>query len=476
MTTPTTTSPSPSVPAPTTIWLTDRSRYKLGTARCARARYLGYHAGPTGYGYTARRESLPLATGISVHLALGLFVTILQKEHRLPTLDEVRAIVAEIVGEYIARVEARGFRGILGGAQTEETISEQATLIEGLCWVLRLKFLPWLHDSYEVIASEKERLHFLSCACGAPPLDEAEHIRRGCTGQALMLRTDLLARRRGAQTLAYFECKTTGWESDAWAEQWETDPQLALGTLDALQIFGAEVTELYIVGLNKGRRAKDRYDPDQRKRQMSPLCYGYVRPSNPPLAPEDWLPSYEWQADDGTTKRSSRAHKRKGVWLLPESDWPTWRAYHGSDPAMSPTEFWVRMLPTALLDKVCFLLGPMNRQDQQLASLRRNFIGEEDRWQQILWQLYEAAQLHAWSSIPFQDLLDHLVPCSWACRPFGKEHQCEFVAVCHRHQGWDDPIGSGHYVPRLPHHEPELQQAVARGLIPEQAGDVEEEE
>ena len=217
-----------------------------------------------------------------------------------------------LVGEYIARVEARGYRGILGGPETEETIAEQAALISGLRWALRLKFLPWLQQNYQVVAVEEERLHFLDCSCGAPPLDSDEHIRRGCTGKALMLRTDLLAQRRGGQTLAYFECKTTGWESDAWAEQWETDAQLALGTVDAEKKWGAEVTELYIVGLNKGRRERDRYrqraTSGRSSRRRSATATSAT--GNPPLATDDWLPSYEWVNEDGETKRASRAHKR----------------------------------------------------------------------------------------------------------------------------------------------------------------------
>jgi hypothetical protein len=472
MTTPTTTT----TPATDLLWYTDRSRFKTGTSRCARQRYLGYHAGPTGYGLTAKRESLPLATGLSVHQGLEAFATILQQD-RLPTLEETRGIIDDVCIAYVSRVEARGFRGILGSDTTEETIVEQRSLIAGLLWVLYLKFLPWLLSTYRIVLVEQERLHFLDCACGAPPHDAAEHARRGCTGKALMLRTDLLAQRRGGSALAYFECKTTGWDSDAWAEQWETDMQLGLGTLDTPQLYGAEVTELYIVGLSKGSRKKDRYNPEDMKRQVSSLCYGYARPGNPPLAQEDWLPAYEWVDAEGQTKRASRAHKRRGIWHLEESDWPTWRAYKTSNPDMSATEFWVRMLPESVLDKTCFVLGPMNRQDAQLASLRRSMLGEENRWQDALWQLYEAQQKgFGWASPAFQALLDTLVPCSWACRPFGREHQCEFVPICHRHSGWEDPIGGGQYQPRLPHHTPELQQAIARGLLPESAAEVDEEE
>jgi hypothetical protein len=474
-TTPPTTTTTTPIPL---LWFTDRSRFKLGTSRCARARFLGYHSF-NSYGLTLRRQALPLVTGIYVHRILEAYASLLRHEDRLPTLHEVRTIIADLVAQYIAEVDARGYRGILGGPDTEATIAEQAALVSGLGWVLRLKFLPWLHQSYRVIAVEEERLHLLDCSCGAPPLDSDEHLRRGCTGKAIMLRTDLLAQRRGGSTLAYFECKTTGWESEAWAEQWETDAQLALGTVDAEKKWGAEVTELYIVGLNKGRRIRDRYgdSDDQRKKQASPLCYGYKRPGNPPLANDDWLPTYEWVTENGETKRASRAHKRALVTTLTESDWPVWQAYQSSNPGLTPEEFWVRFLPESVLDKICFILGPMNRQDQQLQGLLRGFLGEERRWQDALWTLYELqTQGYGWASPEYQARLDELVPCSWACRPFGKEHQCEFVPICHRHEGWTDPLGTGHYQPRLPHHDPELRQAIARGLLPAEAEAIEEEE
>lgn len=481
--------PSATDPDPLSLWLTDRTRSKTGLGRCSRKRYLSTSFGPTGYGITASSESLPLATGLAVHEGIERFGQIMRIADRLPTAEEVRAVVRAVQDEYLKKVEARGFAGILKGPATDETIKEQAALIAGLIWAVRLKFLPWFHQLYKLIAAEEERLHFLSCTCGAGPLEADEHVRRGCTGVALMIRTDLLAQRRGASTLAYFEAKTTGWESDAWSEQWETDPQLALGTLDCEKKYGAEVTELYILGIGKGRRQKDKYDPDQRKIQMSPLCYGYARPANPPLAPEDWLPSWEWQNEAGETKRASKAHKRRGVWTLPDTNWPTWLAYHQQDPDMPPEEFWVRMLPPSVLEKVCFLLGPMNRQDQQLASLRVSMRADEERWQKVLWNLYEAQQPQpasdapgttlsamTWDSPAFQRLLDELAPCSWTCRPFGKEHQCEFVPICHRMAGWQDPLSTGKYRARRPHHASEMAQAVARGLLVAETEEVEEDE
>jgi hypothetical protein len=114
---------------------------------------------------------------------------------------------------------------------------------------------------------------------------------------------------------------------------------------------------------------------------------------------------------------------------------------------------------------------------------------DEAQWQEIAWKLYEAQQppsnvvdnaasraAYGWASPEFQTLLDQLVPCSWECRPYGKEHQCEFVRICHRDQGWQDPIGSGYFVPRRPHHAPELEQAIARGLLVADTQEVNEDE
>lgn len=467
-------------PAPLTVWLTDRSRYKTGTGRCPAARYLSYHFGPTGYGITTRAESLPLATGLSAHEGAEAFAKILQAEDRLPTEVETRAIILAVQAKYLEKVSARGFRGMLAGAATDETITEQCVLISGLLWAMRIKFLPWLHQSYQVVLVEKERAHMLTCTCGGGVAPFDVHVARGCEGSVLMLRTDLLARRRTGGGLAYFEIKTTGWDSDAWAEQWETDFQLALGTIDVKQTYGEEVTELYIVGLAKGSRRKDKYEPEggiaPRKKQQSALCYGYYKPGNPPLAPDQWLPTWEWQDEHGETKRANKSYKRRGIWELKDSDWPTWLAYHAQDPNMTPEEFWVRTLPESVLDKVCFILGPLNRQDHQIEATRQGMIGEEATWHQRLWQLYEVQQTHPWASEEFQSVYAQLVPKSWACRPFGAEHQCEHVHICHRHEGWQDPIGSGKYQPRRPHHSFELEQAIARGLLVEDAAEVAEED
>lgn len=457
-------------PAPIPLWLTDRSRYKLGTGRCACARYLSYHFGPTGYGITHRSDALPLATGIYVHDGIAAFGDILQQHDRLPSEGETREIIKDIQAQYLARVTQRGFQGVLQGATTDETITEQSILIAGLLWVVRIKYLPWLQQTYKIILVEQERLHVERCTCGAGERSSVYAHTDQCLAVALMLRNDMLGQHRVSGNLAYFEVKTTGWGGDAWVEQWETDPQLALGTIDLPEQYQKEVTELFIVGLHKGGRKRNPYNPeDLMRRQQSALCYGYYKPGNPPLGADQWLPTWEWTDDTGQVRRANKTYQRRGVWKLKESDWSTWRAYAEQDPTLAPEEFWVRTLPLSVVDKICFILGPMNRQDAQLQQVRANFVGEEDQWRQRLWELYELQQQHAWSSEEFQREFNRIVPKSWNCRPFGKDAQCEHVAICHREEGWQDPIGSGRYVPRKPHHQPEVDQAVSRGLLIDEA-------
>jgi len=377
-------------------------------------------------------------------------------------------VVDRAVTTYQEQVGAAGFQGLLASTGTDQVIQEQSCLIAGFLWLYARRVLPWLHQHYRVLSVEEERIQILDCTCGAGPLPALEHDRRDCRGVGLMSRCDLLAQHRQGRHLAYFEGKTTGWESDAWADQWETTPQLALGTLDAAQRFGAEVTELYIVAFTKGRRTRSRTDsPEAPKQQQSPLCYGYCRPANPPLAAEDWLPSYEWAEPDGTVRRASRAHRKRGLWELGTSDWPYWLARLAQDPKVQPAEVWVESLPESVSSRILTLIGPLNRQDDQLASLVRAIPAEERRWQERLWQLYES------QGDPV--LLDQLFPQSWHCRPFGREHQCPYVLICFKHEGWQDPIGSGHFRPRTPHHAPELLQARARGLDPEAGGIGEED-
>lgn len=416
------------------LWLTDRSRIETGLARCPRQRALCYH--PIGvpgasYGLVRRGESLPLATGTYTHVGLEALCRHVKFMHELPPDHVVRECVKLALGQYEAKIVERGFRGLLASEQSDLVLKEQMALVEGMIWAFARLMLPWIHTEFEILEVEEEKLY---------PLGD---------GITLMQRLDLLGRCRTREGLAYIDFKTSGRTADIFAEEWETKPQLGLGTLGAEEKYGVPVTELYVIGLNKGYRKKDSQGV---KRQESVFCYGYRRPANPPIAAEEWKPSYEWIDDQGQTRRAGRDFSKA----------PTYE-YPGG------TEAWVKSLPESVLKKQVFLVGPLQPQKAQLASLQHSIRAEELRWQQILWTLYEKQSVEGWqwSDPGFQVLLDKLVPCSWNCRPFGKGYECEFVDLCFRQPGWETPLESGKYAPRLPHHKPELDQMTERGLVPE---------
>jgi hypothetical protein len=50
------------------------------------------------------------------------------------------------------------------------------------------------------------------------------------------------------------------------------------------------------------------------------------------------------------------------------------------------------------------------------------------------------------------------------------------MPLCFKQEGWNDPLGSGKYRLRRPHHQPELDAAVERGLLPEQSEEDEDDD
>jgi len=454
------------------LWLTDRSRYSTGAGRCATERYLKNHYGPTGYGIVKKSESLPLMTGGYTHKALETLWIYLKDHDEVPPRQTVRAAIADAQAAYEKRIEHRGFRGLLQSETSDLVVKEQCVLLAGLVWLIWKNLIPWIHQHYRIILAETESVYILGCTCGlgSGVLDPLAHDAKGCLGIGQMQRQDLVGEKRLGGTLAYFEGKTTGWGGDNWAPQWETKPQLAIGTLGLEERFGKEVSETFIIAAYKGsRKTSQPKDPFEEAvtRQETPLCYGYCRPGNPPLSKDEWRPAYEWVDELGATRRVSREHKKRGVWELEDSDWPEWVNRTNRD--LSPVEWWLDQLPQSVVEKQVYLIGPMNRQDAQLAALKRQIVGEELRWQQVLWELYEVqAAGHGWASETFQQRLQDLVPASFECRRFGVKHECEFTKLCFKKQGWEDPFANG-YVARRPHHSTELDVAISRGLLPELA-------
>lgn len=460
----------------TTIWLTDRSRYETGLQFCQRARFLNYHFGPSGYGMTRKAQSIPLATGSLYHAGLAHILGWVKEYDKLPPDSIVRDAVDLTHAAYDRVVAIRGL--VDEGHRLDEVAAEQKALIEGFLWAFTLAFLPWLHAQCRLISVEHDDAKVVGCTCGLGDLigGVEDHEGRDCEGIGFQFRLDLLTEyRERPGVLAYWEFKGTGQTGERFDTQWETSPQFPLGAVMEQERLGHPIQEAWVIGLIKGRREGDTYNPETKRRegdlrQQSVLCYGYHRPANPPMEEEDWQAEYEFKDEWGKGHRLPKVYQKRGIWNLFTGD--------GVAHSVSPSEFWCKWMPPDLLAKQITLIGPLNISQVLAHDVIEELVAEEQRWKGILWSLYQALEANGfdWTSAGYQAELRRLVPRSWACRRYGKRHECQFAEVCFYKEGWQDPLGAGGYIVRRPHHAGELAQMAARGLTPPEGWAEDEEE
>lgn len=459
----------------TTLWLTDRSRYERGLGHCLRARYLEAHAGPHGYGWVRKAQSMPAVTGTLIHdpITEGILQSLLEHD-TIPPAEDVHAAIVAAQAKYRAQVETRGLLHTTDPQELELRILEQTTLLEGMVWTWYYAALPAFHEEWKVVEVETEHVSVVGCTCGLGDRvgTAEEHSGRECAGIGWMSRGDCLTERRATGTLAYHDFKSTGMNSGNWRDTWYHRVQVMAGVLGAEERFGKLADEVWIHPLYKGAH-KAEWDPIAKaavgpKFQNSILCYGWYREANPPLQASEWAAQYDYVDEDGKKRRLGKDFKRRGVWLLEPELWQQEGIY-------SPSHYWVSWVaPTGALQSVWEPIGPIFREQWKLDQFLAQMVAHEQGWQQILWRLYESGL--GWETAECQALLDQLVPMARgeACQnAFGD--RCPNLRLCNREPGWETPELLG-YLPRRPHHQPELDQAISRGLLPPEEGAAETEE
>jgi hypothetical protein len=473
-----------------TLWLVDRSRSETGTNHCRRARYLNYHAGPGGYGWSRKAQSIPTLTGTRIHdpiaqILLGVKFredalvqakTPFHVEQLIPDDKTVHAILEGSIASYNQVVETRGLSNILDANDLHLRTMEQLSLLEGLVWAFVRVTLPAFLAEWSVESLEMEEVSVVGCTCGLGDLQgmAEDHDAKGCDGIGWMTRADIIGRHRTvANRYSYHEIKTTADANKGWEEGWAYRIQLAAGVLGTESRKNIRIDEVYVHGLIKGPR-KSEWNPEEKKAsgpkyQQSNLVYGGRRQANPPLYGEDWSVKWggQFQWDDvlQKNKKVPKEYERTGIWELPASLWQ-------ENGALSPLHYWTQWMGVERLAAMTRTIGPIYREDWKLEQYLRQLGPEEHRWKGVLWALYEVAnQGFAWASPEFQAELDRLVPMSRGeeCKSYYGE-KCEFLPICDRVGGWQDPEGLLGYIPRRPHHAPELAQAIARGLILPETG------
>lgn len=314
-----------------------------------------------------------------------------------------------MANDYRARVTGNDF-----------LVAEQLCLLEGLVRAWNAVRLPALRREYDVVDVEKEIAW-----------DVTPDIR-------LMVRMDAVLRRKVDGLLFVKDYKTVSAIYDDFGKKFEHDSQLLCYTLAAEAIYGEPIGGLLMEGVIKGKRAKDRasYSPYRDEIiQQSALCYAFKSPT------KDGFPLYE--------RSWSRGAEKIPVWEMPGGI-ERWLATEWSPLDMQ--ELFVTPLA----------IKPMRR---DLERWQRQTIAQELRIQQDVAEaegLFNALLTctdddetaeKIWDQ--YQRVLDSLFPQNHnhCFRYFG--YPCAMERLCFTEAVENDPLNSGFYETRIPHHPTE---------------------
>lgn len=275
----------------------------------------------------------------------------------------------------------------------ENKIQEQKTILEGMIrgWDRAVK--PFLLRDYEIIKVEGE-------------------VKLDHDGCRLMAKPDVIARRKVDNTIWYPEWKSTGSMKPSWFRQWHKAVQLHWTAKAIEETIREKVSGVIVFGLYKGFESA--YG-----RQESMFGYGY--------GPKNGLD------ENGLIYRY-----KPGLWK-----YPIWET--------TTPKVWVEGMPTDLLEKQFGETGPIYLNDHLTArSLAQTALREHDIRQGI--ELIESA-VEAGEHTAVTDFLDKYFPQHFdQCQP-GWGTGCAFHDACWVPTVQANPIGSGLFKVREPHHD-----------------------
>jgi hypothetical protein len=291
-------------------------------------------------------------------------------------------------------------------------VREQATFVEAVMWLWFKVRLPVLMEEYELVQVEKGlevQLGELSCNCGFGLNPQPECDKCAGTGIRPLIwqsKPDLLWRRRRDQALFVMDLKSSG-SRDKPAD---IDHKFQHSTLFHAQMaaveaeFGEPCIGFMYEGIYKGYQEQKVHKDLGYKRQMSPLIYAY------------------YTEDDGLSGMK-----------LSADNWRTGRPTLLCDLPMSIKDY-VYNLEEAIQQKQFVIPPPLGIDPRKVARWREQVPAEEARWLN--------------PKAPFAQNDGH-------CFRYGIKRHCQYLKACYSEAVRADPLGSGDYVVREPHHEGE---------------------
>ncbi len=365
---------------------------------CPRKGFLEYYYGGTGI--VPRKLDLYQATGSLTHEMLRNVMQFAHEFGKLPAPETVNGACYHAIQDYRKSVEESGLTEVSGELELE--MQRQAALAEGLARAWTMRRLPRILEEYEIVVVEEEH-----------------EIPFG-PGQVLMSRLDGVLRRKvDGELLAGPEFKTTGWISEQYVESWRYSTQTLSHCLDIQHKYGVTPAGVQMEFLYKGVKKKQE---DGTVTYYSPLVRGYR------MQGEFGELTYGFD--------SSLARKK---------DWEVFDAY------TMGMEEWMNQLPEEVLDGMLFS-SVIYRNPAELVEWQRQVSIRQGRIQAGLIILNE--------DHPTEEAADEIMASIFPARldQFCYSNQykksCPYLEVCfHR---IDDPLGSGVFVKRVPHHEGEF--------------------
>lgn len=433
---------------------------------CNRLRYNQYHL--LGTGLVGKLLSVPLVTGTAVHRG----VEHLANRVRIGQTPDVDTAVGLAVDEYIKECEGLGFsgKGLKTNAQQWFTFCEQKALLEGLIRMWYLMELPNIVQRYKILSVEREIVPVVlfKNENNIPVRFMARvdmELQELSTGEYYNYSLKTVNRwdERSEQTYkSDLQGITESWaierESIEMRDIWinltkgieylsEIDPYdrkltaiieyMARKTPPTKKLMGVRFCFLV-----KGMRRKDIYNGDENSPYVthSPLIRGYRY-----ITPTEVSYAHSWTYPNPNNK-SGRGTLGKG-----------WEFFNVWESDISIKD-WIDALYKNMIQPECGNVLRANtitppeyfRDDAEIEQAMREVISQET---QIA---------HALKSLDAQNgkgltkaILESVFPHSRRSCYFMFGEECPYLALCWKPEVAADPLGSGLYQIRVPHHKPE---------------------
>ena len=437
------------------IVLTDRSRF-LKHQECPRGRYFNYEY--EGKGLAPTRLSIPLATGQYAHEGLA---------HLLQRPDDVEGAIAAAVEGYERAVAARGL-AVPASDGANAVYREQRALIEALIRAYAARQLKPLLHNYRVLEVEREDqlpMGLVRLGDHKRPLvwmSRADALLQERTTGDLYIQSFKTAaswdRRRSAENhhdvqglseMAAVEARLTSWAAALKDGTGEEVPAW-FAELYAAHGHTPPVMGVRMEFLLKGERREDKWNPG-RWVQWSPLIRGWRRPDvDPGSSGWEYAWRYEWKEEDVAYGRDAHAAAGAGLGALQGMGMRRGGRREGLDRDARPRRSAAgsRRLPRRAVRGAGALLPPAGRNRRLVRAGRGAGEPGGERWRRRCGKRRPRER----GSLLNRCFPQHRRSCDWPSA-------CPFQEICFgSEQVAADPVGSGLYVWREPHHEAEAQQ------------------